>query len=491
MSSDNSDNSNKTSSSEKSSPIDKNKKIYFSTDYNVGLLQDSQKLLPKDKRTVYSKNIEPIKEEELELEEESEKSNVEKYLQKNSSNIEEEQIKKHAVFGTSNKMDNETNNKTYEQSATNKVFSKFVGSDEYDTLSPDAQLIKRLNMMKKLGELAKSRNITLSQKYNINSDYYMMKYEYNLHNDIVHKQEFTNMATSVMRYCIYGIENLNEKYNTLFDLRLKGWSDNVGSNIESFTDVWGEIYEKYNQPGRYSEPEYRLVFLLACGGIGYHMNNDGKQRQEREQEQRYEQQYQNNLLNKQKMAEQHSGVETQMKTMKEINDQYIKSEEIRIKNEQLQKDREEFEKFKLMQEKNKQIQLMQQQQMQQQKLQQENNRQTLLNSQNYQNAYLDERNENIQKQLNQIKNSVKQNIVPSYDPRNDVNLMDKKQNKSTINIDTSDTSKSSNETNTSNKSSSSTVENIKSKSDKKSNVSNNLSTYSKKNGKKGITINTK
>jgi hypothetical protein len=480
--SDNSDNSNKTSSSEKSSPIDKNKKINFSTDYNVGLLQDSQKLLPKDKRTVYSKNIEPIKEEELD-DEESEKSNMEKYLQKNNSNMEEEQIKKHAVFGTSNKIDNETNNKTYEQSATNKVFSKFVGTDDYDTLSPDAQLIKRLNLMKKLGELARSRNITLSQKYNINSDYYMMKYEFNLHNDIVHKQEFTNMATSVMRYCIYGIENLNEKYNTYFDLRLKGWSDNVGSNIESFTDVWGEIYEKYNQPGRYSEPEYRLIFLLACGGIGYHMNNDGSQQNR---------QHQNNMLNKQKMSEQHNGVESQMKTMKEINEQYAKNEELRMKNEQLQKEREEFERFKQMQEKNKQIQLMQQQQqmqqqqmqqqMYQQQMQQENNRQTLLNSQNYQNTYPDERNENIQKQLNQIKNSVKQNVIPSYDPRNDINIMDKKQSKTKINVDTSDTSKST---------STSTIENIKNKSDKKSNVSTGLSTFSKKNGKKGITINTK
>ena len=82
--------------------------------------------------------------------------------------------------------------------------------DNYNELSPEQQMLRKLDILRKLGELAQY-GVKLSHNYNMNSDYFTMKYEYQLHTNIRSKQNFINWTSSIMLNCIYGLEILNEK----------------------------------------------------------------------------------------------------------------------------------------------------------------------------------------------------------------------------------------------------------------------------------------
>ncbi len=126
-------------------------------------------------------------------------------------------------------------------------------------------------MLRKLGELAQYK-VKLSQNYNMNSDYFTMKYEYQLHTNIRAKQNFINWTSSLMLNCIYGIEILNEKYNP-WELKLTGWSEQINADITNYYDVFGEIFEKYNKPGKSMSPEIKLVLMLGGSALKFHLNN--------------------------------------------------------------------------------------------------------------------------------------------------------------------------------------------------------------------------
>jgi hypothetical protein len=143
--------------------------------------------------------------------------------------------------------------------------------DDYNELSPEAQMLKKLDMLRKLGELAQY-GVKLSQNYNMSSDYFTMKYEYELHKSIRSKQNSVNWMSSLMLNCIYGVEILNDKYNP-FDLKLKNWSEQINADINNYYDVFGEIYEKYNKPGKNMSPELKLILMISGSALKFHLNN--------------------------------------------------------------------------------------------------------------------------------------------------------------------------------------------------------------------------
>merc|ERR1712139_105066 len=102
--------------------------------------------------------------------------------------------------------------------------------------SKEEIMLKKLDMLRKLGELAQY-GVKLSQNYNINSDYDTMKYEYELHRSIRAKRNGVNWMSSMMMNCVYGLEMLNEKYDP-FSVKLKGWSEQMNSEQDSYYDVF-------------------------------------------------------------------------------------------------------------------------------------------------------------------------------------------------------------------------------------------------------------
>ncbi len=267
MTSDTSDNNN--SSYHKSTPA--KKKTNFTTDYMPDLLAASDKLKPEEERRGFVRNASDNKSDTSE--------DLTNYISdKKSENY------------TRNGSDTTNVTTTHHPTNTN-IFQKTIQHDQYkfDTknpedkkdlpedydnyneLSEEGKMLKRLDMLRKLGELAQYK-VKLSQNYNMNSDYFTMKYEYQLHTNIRAKQNFVNWTSSLMLNCIYGIEILNEKYNP-WELKLTGWSEQINADITNYYDVFGEIFEKYNKPGKSMSPEIKLVLMLGGSALKFHLNN--------------------------------------------------------------------------------------------------------------------------------------------------------------------------------------------------------------------------
>jgi hypothetical protein len=273
------------------------KKVSYSTDYMPNLLQDSQKMLPLDQRILFKKqdydnnSSSDKKEKERERERDDYSHNSDKlsdYMTNDGENVANSVSNKYSntqLYGNTNSFFSNANQNTQnyksndeekkpEVNNENKEGKENIFNDNYDDyneLSPDRQMLKRLDMLRKLGELVQY-GVKLSQNYNMNSDYFAMKYEYELHKNIRAKQNSVNWMSSLMLNCIYGIEILNEKYNP-FDLKLKNWSEQINADINNYYDVFGEIYEKYNQPGKNMAPELKLVLMISGSALKFHLNN--------------------------------------------------------------------------------------------------------------------------------------------------------------------------------------------------------------------------
>ena len=295
-------------------------KFSFSTDYHVDLLHNSLKMIDPEERTKYNRkddnetNNSNTKSHKTTKSKTSISENMEDYLANDGHKLSETENNKYIytqnggnnpfipnntlnIFGQNEKVPTVPNNynplpnfgetiqqkqeitqkqepqkqetvQEKQQSAASGIFEDY---DNYNELPPDAQMLKKLDMLRKLGELAQY-GVKLSQNYNMNSDYFTMKYEYELHKNIRAKQNSVNWMSSLMLNCIYGVELMNEKYNP-FDLKLTGWSEQINADINNYYDVFGEIYEKYNKPGKNMSPELKLMLMVGGSALKFHLNN--------------------------------------------------------------------------------------------------------------------------------------------------------------------------------------------------------------------------
>jgi hypothetical protein len=71
--------------------------------------------------------------------------------------------------------------------------------------------------------------------------------------------------------CITGIEFLNSKFDP-FDVKLDGWAEQVGENLEEYDDIFAELHDKYKSKAKMA-PELKLLFQLGGSAIMLHMTN--------------------------------------------------------------------------------------------------------------------------------------------------------------------------------------------------------------------------
>ncbi len=269
MSSDTSDSNN--SSSHKKGTSSRTKNVNFSTDYMPDLLIAEEKVKPEGERIGYQKGDYDNRSDSSE--------DINKYLSdkkdsdKSSDSREDESKHNYNSQPSTNLFQKSMGGENYRFDAK-KEEGKDNGLpedyDNYNELSEEGKMLKRLDMLRKLGELAQYK-VKLSQNYNMNSDYFTMKYEYQLHTNIRAKQNYINWTSSLMLNCIYGVEILNDKYNP-WDLKLTGWSEQINADINTYYDIFGEIYEKYNKPGKSMSPELKLILTLGGSALKFHLN---------------------------------------------------------------------------------------------------------------------------------------------------------------------------------------------------------------------------
>lgn len=140
--------------------------------------------------------------------------------------------------------------------------------DEYESATPAKQKMMKLDMLRKLVELRR-KGVTISQNYNMESDYKVMKYEYELHENFRNKHIGVKLMQDFCSFAIGGIEYANKSYDP-FGLKLDGWGDAVNSDPDQIYDVFGGLYDKYGGVGG-SSPEMRLIQILTFSAFKVHM----------------------------------------------------------------------------------------------------------------------------------------------------------------------------------------------------------------------------
>jgi hypothetical protein len=192
---------------------------------------------------------------------------IEKYVTKDKPTNQNNQ---NIFVGKNNSATFSQNKAPYTETYTaTKQGGEDLGDD--DDLSGEELMLKKLDMLRKLSELAQA-GVKLSQNYNMNSDLKIMKYEYELHKNLRAKQNGINWLSNITLNMIYGIEMLNENYDP-FSIKLKGWSEAMNADINNYYDVFGELYEKYNQPGKNMAPELKLLLMVSGSALKFHLSN--------------------------------------------------------------------------------------------------------------------------------------------------------------------------------------------------------------------------
>ena len=143
--------------------------------------------------------------------------------------------------------------------------------DQYYGFGSEEELnLAKLDMLRKLGELAQQYGVKLSQNYNMNSDYKAMKYEFELHKSIRDKHNGVKWLSNMMLNICWGVQLANENFNP-FEFHLKGWSEQMSEDIDEYYDVLGELYEKYFKSGKPIPPELKLVLMIGGSAVKFHI----------------------------------------------------------------------------------------------------------------------------------------------------------------------------------------------------------------------------
>lgn len=144
------------------------------------------------------------------------------------------------------------------------------GSSRTANMSKEEALREKFGYLKKLEGLER-KGAELTKKYSMESSLQEMMGEYEM---IVAEKERENSVKfqgNMLSAAINGLEFLNNRFDP-FDVKLEGWGEQFGENINDYDDIFGELHEKYKSKAKMS-PELKLLFQLAGGAMMVHMTN--------------------------------------------------------------------------------------------------------------------------------------------------------------------------------------------------------------------------
>jgi hypothetical protein len=124
--------------------------------------------------------------------------------------------------------------------------------------------------LSRLQELAEKYHIKLTREYTLDDDPEEMEAEYKIHKEKRDRVNQIKFYKQILLNIVYGIEFLNERYNP-FEFHLRDWSKQVAADIDDYTEVLEEIYEKYKGSAKL-QPEIRLLLMIILSGITYHLS---------------------------------------------------------------------------------------------------------------------------------------------------------------------------------------------------------------------------
>lgn len=162
-----------------------------------------------------------------------------------------------------------TANNTYSgdyKASTTSGYGSEASDTEYLT---DKQKQKRkMEYLSQLSRL-KKKGVYVSPSINTNSGYTDVKNEYMRIRADLDIENGVQFSRKMLVLCISGLEFLNNRYDP-FKLKLNGWSETVMEDIDSYDDVFEELYKKYSDVGDMA-PELKLMLMIGGSGFMYNM----------------------------------------------------------------------------------------------------------------------------------------------------------------------------------------------------------------------------
>ena len=226
------------------------------TNMMVDMLANTEKLINTDERWYYSK-----KNNNNDDNDNDDNNDYDDEVDDDFDSYKKPEKRTENYSDKENRTENRTETRTETRTDTkpeNKSSDKYV-DDEYEGLPPLEKRLRRLDFMRKLGEL---RDLGCKvTNYSIDDDYYMMKYEYELHTSIRNKRNWMGLYNHMLIGGVKLLELGNDRYNP-FDFSLKGLGNEISSDKTTYYEILGEIYEHYNVPGKKMNPWFRLAINL-------------------------------------------------------------------------------------------------------------------------------------------------------------------------------------------------------------------------------------
>lgn len=137
-------------------------------------------------------------------------------------------------------------------------------------MNTDELLKEKKKYLRKFEALEK-KGVTLTKKYDMDSNLSEMKGEYEMIMDDKAKQNSIKFQANMLMTIVNGIEFLNQKFDP-FDVNLDGWGEQVQENIEDYDEIFGALHDKWKSKANIS-PELQLLFQLGGSAVMVHMSN--------------------------------------------------------------------------------------------------------------------------------------------------------------------------------------------------------------------------
>lgn len=214
-------------------------------DGNNDLLDDINDLMNDDIINNYKEN-EKLDEKNNEDEEDNEDINNDDEI-----NLEDNDIKPIKQTNTANINPND--------------FKEMLENGEFESLTPQQQRITKYDLLMKLANLVKENGVQITADYNMDSDYYDIKREYDYHIRVRSKKRAVATIYSGVICVSKALEFLNNKFDP-FGVNINGFTLNLEASREEMLDVLTELYEKYFglQAGEISpEMQFLLIIIKA------------------------------------------------------------------------------------------------------------------------------------------------------------------------------------------------------------------------------------
>ena len=138
----------------------------------------------------------------------------------------------------------------------------------YERLDEQTKLMKKMELYAEILSIKKT-GIKLTKDYSLQSNYNDMLFEVNYWRNYQKKKDAVNIGKNFMINAITALEFLNESYDP-FGFKLKGWSEQMDLNKDSYDGVFGELYEKYKKTGKKMEPEIKLILMIGASAASFH-----------------------------------------------------------------------------------------------------------------------------------------------------------------------------------------------------------------------------